>query len=56
MIALDRYGWQAVIVYVLLIWAAFVIAIVTWHHRRKSGRWRPYSDEEVSDPDWDRKH
>lgn len=53
MIAIDRYGWMSVAVYVLLIWTAFGIAVAMLWHRKSSGRWRPYTDEEVSDPRWD---
>ena len=56
MIAIDRYGWMSVAVYVLMIWAILVIALLASWHRRQSGRWRPYSHQEVEDPDWDRKH
>jgi hypothetical protein len=53
MIAIDRYGWMTVVVYVLLIWVAFGIAAAWCWHRKSSGQWRPYTREEVEDPHWD---
>ncbi len=56
MIAIDMCGWMTVLVWVLVFWAGITIALLAGHHRAKSGQWRPYSKEEVEDPDWDRKH
>lgn len=56
MIAIDRYGWMSVAVYVMFIWACLIIILIIAHHRVKSGRWEFYSKEEVEDPEWDRKH
>jgi len=56
MMAIDRYGWMTVVAWGLAIWVGFAIALCLAWHRRKSGHWRPYTDEEVEDPDWDLKH
>jgi len=55
MIALDRFGWGTVAIWIAL-YLIGMVAILVCHHRAKPGHWRPYTDEEVSDPDWDRNH